>query len=125
MRNKRIVSLLFIVLLLVVSCSIVKQVSIQSDINADKEILVGCRTDIVVLRSEIVRNETIPISRIVTYYESVFKGLIHEYNFLAEEAKQLTSEDMARWQEWRIRVQELRTNVDKVERIYENEIHGG
>lgn len=124
MRNRRIVGLLVVVLLLA-SCSILRQVSIQTDINTYKEILVKCRTDIVVLRSEIVRNETIHVTRIVTYYESVFKGLIHKYNFLAEEAKQLTSEDMTRWQEWRIRVLQLRTDVDKVKRIYENEIHGG
>ena len=125
MKDKRIISLLVVVLFLAVSCSMIKQVSVQSDINDDKKDLVSIRVDLVTLRSKIVRNDTIPVSRIVTYYESVFKGLIAEYNSLAEEAKGLTSESMDRWQEWRIRVMELRTNVDKVRCIYENEIHGG
>ncbi len=125
MRNRKtcLIGLIFLCTILF-SCSIVRNVRIQGDINADKELLVQYRTKIVLLRSKIIRDETITTERLREYYDPAMQGLVAEYNILAEEGKTLTAKDGELWQDWRIRVMELGNEVRTLERIYEGEIHG-
>lgn len=125
MRNRKtcLIGLIFLCTILF-SCSIVRNVRIQGDINADKELLVQYRQKIVLLRSKIIRDETITVERLREFYDPAMKGLVTEYNILAEEGKTLTAEDGELWQDWRIRVMELGNEVRMIERIYEGEIHG-
>jgi len=120
MRERKAYLILFICMFLV-SCSLVRNVRIQGDINEDRELLVQYRTKIVLLRSEIIRDENIPVERVRDFYDPAIKGLVTEYNILAEEGKTLRAEDKERWHVWRVRVLELGSEIKLLERIYKGE----
>jgi hypothetical protein len=123
MRERKAYLIIFFCMILF-SCSVVSNIRIQGDINTDKKLLVEYRKKIVLLRSQIIRDDTITIERITDFYDPAIKGLVIEYNILAEEGKTLRAEDKDMWEDWRLRVMELGNDVKKLERIYKAEVHG-